>query len=160
MNTLNGIPRLWESFIQGICARRKLISFIQIREECTQEEARLIAREDKMGAIEDQSLTAHTKKNYKKKENHHHNKKKDQNQKKFRKYPSNIRCYTCDEKGHFRRDYPKNKGTFKKKKRHNAHTAEDDEPTNKRFRREKDDSNEEYVLISSLTGIISHGSND
>ena len=27
MTTLNGLPRSWVSFIQGICARRKLISF-------------------------------------------------------------------------------------------------------------------------------------
>ena len=43
------------------------------------------------------------------------------------------------------------------KKRHHAH---DDEPTNKIFRREKDDSDEEYVLISTSNGTISHGSND
>ena len=58
-----------------------------------------------MEAIEDQSLTTHTRKHYKKKENHHHNKKKDKKQKKFIKYPCNIRCYTCDEKGHLARDY-------------------------------------------------------
>ena len=27
MTTLNGLPRSWDSFIQGICARRNLISF-------------------------------------------------------------------------------------------------------------------------------------
>ena len=47
-----------------------------------------------------------------------------------------------------------------RKKRHHVHIVEDNEPTNKRFKREKDDSNEEYVLISALTGTISHGSND
>ena len=46
------------------------------------------------------------------------------------------------------------------KKGYHAHTAEDNEPKNKRFIREKDDSNEGYVLISALTGTISHGSND
>ena len=35
MTNLNGLPRSWDSFIQGICARRKLIPFIQLREECT-----------------------------------------------------------------------------------------------------------------------------
>ena len=27
ITTLNGLPSSWDSFIQGICARRKLISF-------------------------------------------------------------------------------------------------------------------------------------
>ena len=76
-----------------------------------------------------------------------------------------IRCYTCDEKGHISRFYP-NKGNLKKKKenkrRHHAHAAEDDEPSTKRNKQESDDSSsdEEYVLISTLTGNITHGSND
>ena len=38
----------------------------------------------------------------------------------------------------------------------------DDEPSTKRIRQESDDSSsdEEYVLISALTGTISHGIND
>ena len=35
MTTLNSLPRSWDLFIQGICARRKMITFIQLREECT-----------------------------------------------------------------------------------------------------------------------------
>ena len=119
-----------------------------------------MTREENMGETEDQPLIVHTKKNFKKKkkkekkENFHHNKKKDKKQKKIKIDPSNVRCYTCDEKGHFARDFPINK------KRHHAYVVEDNEPTNKRFRREKDDSDKEYVLISSLIGTISHGSND
>ena len=33
MTILNGLPRSWDSFIQGICARRKLISFSKLWEE-------------------------------------------------------------------------------------------------------------------------------
>ena len=61
MTTLNGLPKSWDSFIQGICARRKLITFSRLWEECSQEEAQIVAWEEKMGN-EDQSLTAHTKK--------------------------------------------------------------------------------------------------
>ena len=62
-------------------------------------------------------------------------------------------------------DCPKNKDSFNKnsnKKIHHAHTTEDDEPTNKKFREERDhsSSDEEYVLISAFTSKISHGSND
>ena len=46
------------------------------------------------------------------------------------------------------------------KRRHHAHIAKDDEPTHKIFKREKDDSYEEYVLISALTGTITHERND
>ena len=56
-----------------------------------------------MGETEDQALTAHTRRNYRKKENHHHNRRKNNHHKrqnKFRKFSSNIRCYTCDENGH------------------------------------------------------------
>ena len=38
MTTLNGLPRSWDSFIQGICSKKKLITFNIIWEECTQEE--------------------------------------------------------------------------------------------------------------------------
>ena len=37
MTALNGLPRSWESFIQGICAIRNLISFSRLWEECRQE---------------------------------------------------------------------------------------------------------------------------
>ena len=41
ITTLNGLPRSWDSFIQGICARKKLVKFIRLWEECSQEEARV-----------------------------------------------------------------------------------------------------------------------
>ena len=34
MTTLNGLPRDWESFIRGICARRKLTKFNILCEKC------------------------------------------------------------------------------------------------------------------------------
>ena len=36
MTTMNGLPRSWDSFIQGICVIRRLISFNRLREECAQ----------------------------------------------------------------------------------------------------------------------------
>ena len=43
MTTLNGLHRSWDCFIQGICARKKLITFNRSWEECSQEKARLVA---------------------------------------------------------------------------------------------------------------------
>ena len=43
MTTLNGLPRTWESFIQGICAIKKLVKFNILWEECSQEESHIAA---------------------------------------------------------------------------------------------------------------------
>ena len=60
MTTLNGLPRSWDSFIQGICASKKLVKFNRMWEEYSQEEACIVAREENMGS-EDQALTVHSK---------------------------------------------------------------------------------------------------
>ena len=141
MTTLNGPPRTWDAFIQGICARKKLVKFSRLWEECSQEEARIAAREEKMGS-EDQALTVRSKAHSKKsKRRPHFSKGKDSHP---RRDVSKLRCYTCDELGNFAKDCPKNKGHSQKKKgnkrRHHAHAAEDDEPSKKRSRYESEDS--------------------
>ena len=72
MTTLNGIPILWDSFIQGICARKNIIKFNRLWEECTQEESQLVSREQNMEVDDDQYLTTHAKKNRRKREDHPH----------------------------------------------------------------------------------------
>jgi len=62
MTTLNGLPRSWEGFIQGICSRRKMTKFNTLWEECSQEEAMMARREEKLGDDEDQALKTHTRK--------------------------------------------------------------------------------------------------
>ena len=115
-----------------------------------------------MGEYDDQSLTVHAKKDRSKRENHPHKRPKifQMNHRSQRDY-SNLRCFTCDEKRHFAKDCPRNKGSTKakKKKRHHANIVEHDKPTNKRTR-EYSSTDEEYVLISALDGTITHGSND
>ena len=156
MTTLNGLPRSWDSFIQGVCAKKNLVKFNRLWEECSQEEARIAAREEKMGS-EDQGLTIQSKKN---RRSHYYSKGKISHS---RKDLNTIRCYTCDDKGHISK-FCHNKRNLRKKnkRRYHAHAAEDDEPSTKRIRQESDDSSseDEYVLISALTGTISHGSND
>ena len=48
MATLNGLPRSWDAFIQGICSRRKLPKFSRLWKDCNQEEARMEEREANM----------------------------------------------------------------------------------------------------------------
>ena len=113
---------------------------------------------------EDQALTVHSKKG--RKGSHHSKGKNPHHRDNSRKNMSRSRCYTCDEVGHFAKDCPKNKNHSHKKKsnkiRHHAHAAEDDEPSRKRSRYESKDSSseDEYVLISALTGNITHGCDD
>ena len=84
----------------------------------------------------------------------------------MRKDPSKIRCYTCDEIGHFAKNCPKNKNGSKKKKnskrRPHANTTEDDDPPRKKIKQESEGSSseEEYVMISTLTGTVTHGRKD
>ena len=101
MTTLNCLPRTSDSFIQGICARKKLVKFSRLWEECSQEEARIAAREEKIGS-EDQDLIVQYKKNIR--DYHHHSKGKHPPSRK-----NQLRCYTCDEIGHFAKDCPKRK---------------------------------------------------
>jgi hypothetical protein len=67
MTKLNGLPNLWESFIQGIHSRIKLTKFNRLWEDCTQEEARLEARKEKIENNEDRALTVHARKGKNKK---------------------------------------------------------------------------------------------
>ena len=97
MATLNGIPRSWDSFIQGICSMRKLIKFSRLWEDCTQEEARLVAREDKL-RDDDQDLVAHTRKGKSKKEPS--SPKKPQKSKKNQRDYSNVMGLCCEKLGH------------------------------------------------------------
>ena len=113
---------------------------------------------------EDQSLIVQSKKSITDhhKGKHSHQKK---NTRKSNKDLSKYIFFTCDERGHLARCFPRNKDRSHKRKenkiRHHAHAAEDDEPSKKKIKQESDDSSidEEYVLISSLTGNITHGRN-
>ena len=120
--------------IQGISRRKKLVKFSRMWEECSQEEDRIVAREENMGS-EDQDLIVHCKKS---RTDHHKGKHSHPN--KFNKNQTILRCFMCDEKVHYARECPKNKNVSHKKKgnkrRHHAHAAEDDEPSTKRIRQE------------------------
>jgi hypothetical protein len=159
MTTLNGLPRSWESFIQGICSRRRIPRFSRLWEDCTQEEVRLAAREEKLGDEENQSLTTHTRKGKRKKELHSHKKPHGlQTNQKFKKDFSSYRCFICQKMGHIAINCPNSKGKVRKGKyrKHHAHATKDDEHDHEKTKEE--DSSEEYVLISAVTGTITHGS--
>ena len=137
MTTLNGLPSTWDSFIQEICAKKKLVKFSRLWEQYSQKENRIVARKENMGN-EDQAILVQSNK---RKTNHHqgkhfHPRRSNKNIPKFR-------CFICGEIGHYARYFPKKKnGPHKKKgnkKINHAHAAEDDEPSKKRIKQDSDD---------------------
>ena len=150
MTTLNGLPRSWDAFIQGICSRKKLPKFNRLWEDCNQKKARTATREEKM-ADEDQALASRTRKG--KNKEHSLPKKFKMGQ----RDNSKIRCYCCQELGHFVRNYPLIMEITNKKgsKRHQVHIAKDDEPT-KKVAKQDESSDMDYVLISTLIGTVTH----
>ena len=124
-------------------------------EDCTQEEARLEAQEEKLGHEENQVLTVHARKGK--------NKDEDRPPKKFQKYQkkkqrdnSTIRCFNCQKVGHIARNCPMVRDEIKdgRNKRHHANAAEDEEPSQER----NNNSDNEYSLISTL--IVTHEDKD
>jgi hypothetical protein len=153
MTTLNGLPRSWDAFIQGICSRRKLPKFSRLWKDCNQEEARTTAREEKM-TDDYQALASHTMKEK--------SKKTPSSPKKFQKGQRNnpnIICFCCQKMGHIARKCSLIQRPREKKgdKRNHVHTTENYE-TPKKVAKEDESSDEEYVLISALTGTFTHGS--
>ena len=69
MTTLNRLPREWDSFIRGICARRMLTKFNKLWEEFVQEEGRIANGEEKLNDNEDQALASHAKNGRNKRKN-------------------------------------------------------------------------------------------
>ena len=154
MTTLNGLPRSWDSFIQGICARKKLAKFSRLWEGCSQEESQIVAWEENMGS-EDQALIVHSNKS---KRISHHSRGKHFHKTNTRKYLSRSRCYTCDEVGKFAKDCPKRQNKkMGNKRRHHAHDVEDDEPSSKKNKQESDDSSsDEDNFLFMLSRETSH----
>ena len=82
-----------------------------------------------MGADDGQALKTHVNKDRSKREDHPIKRpQRFQKNHRSQKDYSNLRCFTCDEKCHFAKDCPRNKGpTRTNKKRHYAHIVEEGE---------------------------------
>ena len=121
MTTLNGLPRSWESFIQGVCSRRKMPEFNKLWEDCIPEEPRIVVRDEKLGRSKDQALFVCTKKG-KGRSNH--------SPKRFQKGPkkdySTFKCFKCQVLGHIARDCPRQDPKKKSKRKFHAHVAEEE----------------------------------
>ena len=110
MTTLNGLRREQDSFIRGICARRKITKFEKIWEERVQEEGRIINREEKLNEYEYQDLSTHTKNGrFKRKSQGSSPKISTNSTKKTRRDYTYFECYSCHNMRHIYRYFPLNK---------------------------------------------------
>jgi hypothetical protein len=119
--TINGFPTFWIPFVQGVCPRSKLPKFDKLWADCTHEESRLANQQKRLIVDEEEALTVQKNKRSSFKRNN-----KEANSVRFpdkKKYVSKIRCYNCQNLGHFSYDCPRGKG----KRKHQAHVAEKEE---------------------------------
>ena len=163
MTDLNGLTRPWESFIHIVCARKEIMKFDIVWEDCVQEEYRVATREALLRE-DDKSIATHTRRRIQSKFNKDSHKeyrppnkfqrKRENSQKKdYSKY----QCYNYRKIGHLARECPlKNKNT----KIYHAHLAEnedEEEEEGPRKRRAEEEDVEEYVLFSALSRSIIPG---
>jgi hypothetical protein len=119
--TLNGFPTFWIPFVQGVCARSKLPKLDKLWEDFTHEESRLADQHKRLIVDEEKYLTI--QKNIRssfRKNNKEANSIRVPDKK---KYVSKIRCYNCQNLGHFFYNCPQGKGRIK----HQAHVVEEEE---------------------------------
>jgi hypothetical protein len=119
--TLKGFPTSWIPFVQGVCARSKLPKFDKLWANCTHEESRLANQQKRLIVDEEEALIVQNNKRISFRRNNKEansvrvpDKKRD---------VSKIRCYNCQNLGHFSYHYPQGKG----KRKHQAHVAEEEE---------------------------------
>ena len=134
ITTLNGLSREWNSFIRGLCSRRRLNKFNKLWEECVQEEGRIANRKEKLNDNEYQSLATSTKNGRKKKKNQESPPRRPpdfKRSKRPRKGYSSFECYSCHNMRHVARNCPLKKDQFKKMNRkYHAHAAKENESYN------------------------------
>jgi hypothetical protein len=119
---LRGLPRSWEPFVQGICAREKLPTLIDYGMIVSKEETRLVSRDDMDGMVksssdENQALAACTRKGRRGSLGRRGSPgRRDSPEReaspelRWKKDLSKIRCFECHDFGHYASQCPHWKG--------------------------------------------------
>lgn len=138
---LDGLPSIWETFVQGISARDEFPKFDRLKADCLQEESRQNKKGIKQKNIDEDLQVLNTNSNKKSKQKQFRKRKSRHSKNTFKKDLSQIQCYRCDKFGHYVAKCPKRakQATFAKKGKS----------------KRKEDS-EKYVLYSALTNQASN----
>ncbi|XP_057820015.1 uncharacterized protein LOC131032929 [Cryptomeria japonica] len=98
---LDGLPSVWEMFVQGISARVKYPNFKRLRADCLQEESRLNKKGIKHKNIDEHLQVLNTNSNKKRKKKQFKKRKGHQGKNTSKKDLSHIQCFRCDKFGHY-----------------------------------------------------------
>jgi hypothetical protein len=127
---LRGLPRSWEPFVQGICARDKFPDFDRLWTDCIQEETQLVSRDDMDGVVksssdENQALAAHTRKGRRgSPDRRGPSGRRDSPEReaspepRWKKDLSKIRCFECHDFGHYASQCPHWRGEEEEGSKH------------------------------------------
>lgn len=153
---IDGLPDSWSSFIASISRRGKSPSFEEFLHECIEEEADFRGGMDPLVRLEKRILSCLPKF---KKDKRSRSKKpqKDSNL-------AHIRCFGCDQLGHYAKDCKKfppqgKRGSKSKRKKLHASVAveevvEDEQPQKRMTRYATREEKKECYLVSALSGPI------
>jgi hypothetical protein len=119
---LNGLPKTWDAFSASMNTRKEYPTFEELWTCCAQEESRINAKEKPQKKYDDQAFTARF--------NNLGTKRKFGSMRKpnQEKDISEIQCFNCQKYSHYRNQCPELK---KRKKKHEASIAKENEPTKK-----------------------------
>jgi predicted aspartyl protease len=137
--TLNGLSRSWDAFVASMNTRKEFPTLEELWTCCAQEETRLNSKGKPQKEEDAQAFATKFKR--------HGGKKRYDSRKKFKRDMSKVQCFECHDYGHYKRNCPKL--TRKRKERHHASTANDEEPSKKTKHDEAD-----FFYYSALTGAI------
>jgi hypothetical protein len=119
---LNGLPKTWDAFSASMNTRKDYPTFEEIWTSCAQEESRINAKEKPQKKYDDQAFTARFK-NFRNKRKF--GSKRNPNREKD---ISKIQCFNYQKHSHYRNQCPELR---KRKEKHEASVAEENEPTKK-----------------------------
>jgi hypothetical protein len=119
---LNGLPKTWDASAASMNTRKEYPTFEELWTCCAQEESRINAKEKPQKKYNDQAFTARFK-NFKNKRKFCSRRKRNQE-----KGISKVECFNFQKYGHYKNQCLKLK---KRKEKHEASIAEENEPTKK-----------------------------
>jgi hypothetical protein len=99
---LNGLPKSWEPFVKGVCARENIPDWQRLWDDCIQEETREESKGNKQGGSEENlALVSKTRKGKGKSSSKKGNNDGGSSQPGKKKDLSKIKCFSCHKNGHY-----------------------------------------------------------